>query len=93
MFYRIRVEHLGCDIEAWKTKCTDASVGLKNEYECTMLPNNCKKLDKLQQKLQTQTCSRPAFFKHLRTNNGVNHILPSFAGILSIAFAILLTIL
>ncbi|KAJ8320642.1 hypothetical protein KUTeg_002229 [Tegillarca granosa] len=32
-YCRIRVEHLGCDIEAWKTKCTDASVGLKNEYE------------------------------------------------------------
>lgn len=63
---RIRVEHLNCDMQGWARKCSEASVGLKNEHECTLLPMRCQKDPKLYEKLQNKVCQENAFARNLR---------------------------
>ena len=64
-YFRIRVQHLECDIEAWKKTCDLSEVGLKNEFECNLLPTRCQRDPVFQSRLQ-QTCSVASFQRQLR---------------------------
>ncbi|XP_046338335.1 uncharacterized protein LOC124119746 [Haliotis rufescens] len=45
-FCQIRVDHVGCDLDAWGQKkhksCSPAVMGLRTELECNLLPDVCK---------------------------------------------------
>lgn len=81
---------MDCDIGAWRNQCQNKTVGLKNEFECNLLPTRCKNNPILQGRLQ-QTCAIPKFERHLRS--GAERIL-SISGIvmavLSVALAFVL---
>ncbi|CAC5419213.1 unnamed protein product [Mytilus coruscus] len=62
----IRVSHLQCDMGAWTRKCSPASVGLKNEYECRLLPKTCQNDQSLQKTLANDACSIDNFARKLR---------------------------
>ena len=64
-FFRIRVQHLECTIAAWKKKCKTAEVGLKNEFECNLLPTRCQNEPVFQSRLR-QTCSVSSFQRQFR---------------------------
>ncbi|XP_076085411.1 uncharacterized protein LOC143056216 isoform X1 [Mytilus galloprovincialis] len=66
----IRVSHLQCDMGAWTRKCSPASVGLKNEYECRLLPKTCQNDQSLQKTLANDACSIDNFARKLRQVSG-----------------------
>lgn len=41
-FFRIRMEHMKCDIDALKSSCEKAVIGLKTEFECNIVQDRCK---------------------------------------------------
>ncbi|KAK3104586.1 hypothetical protein FSP39_005651 [Pinctada imbricata] len=67
-YCKIRINHLKCDMGAWKESCSKAGVGLKNEFECTMLPSRCQKDVDLQDDLKMNVCSERSFFRGHRGN-------------------------
>ena len=67
LFFRIRVQHLECDIAAWMKKCELDEVGLKNELECNLLPSRCRNDRAFKGRLQ-QTCSVASFQRQLRNS-------------------------
>ncbi|XP_062594249.1 uncharacterized protein LOC134255753 [Saccostrea cucullata] len=69
-YCKVRVEHLSCDMGAWKQSCSKAGVGLKNEFECTMLPSTCQKDVTLQTVLKDNVCNTTAFYKEFRQPPG-----------------------
>eukprot|EP00105_Crassostrea_gigas_P024249 XP_011444437.2 PREDICTED: uncharacterized protein LOC105340197 [Crassostrea gigas] len=71
-YCKIRVDHLGCDMKAWKQSCSKAGVGLKNEFECTMLPSTCQKNINLQTMLKDNVCNTTSFYKEFRHPAGKN---------------------
>lgn len=40
----VRLEQLQCDLNAVKSSCDDASVGLKTEFECNLIQDRCQGL-------------------------------------------------
>lgn len=59
-------------MSAWKRSCSKAGVGLKNEFECTMLPSTCQKDINLQTTLKDNVCNSTAFYKDYRQPSGKN---------------------
>ena len=77
---------------AWTRKCSPASVGLKNEYECRLLPKTCQKEASLQKLLAERACSLENFSRKLRqkSNAQSSFILSVTSLALSALIAILL---
>ncbi|KAK3577918.1 hypothetical protein CHS0354_015468 [Potamilus streckersoni] len=65
-FCQSRIQHMECDLGAWKGQCERAAIGLKNEFECNLLPSRCRRDATLQSKLQ-QTCAIQNFARELRS--------------------------
>lgn len=88
------MEHLQCDMKGWKDKCPAASVGLKNEHECTLLPARCQKDASLNKQLKS-VCKASNFARKLRQdtpNNSAGKMDNSFVGTaIGLLFAIILT--
>ncbi|OWF40319.1 uncharacterized protein LOC110463981 [Mizuhopecten yessoensis] len=40
-FCAIKMEHLQCDLSAMKSKCSEGIMGLKTEFECTLIQDRC----------------------------------------------------
>ncbi|XP_033763903.1 uncharacterized protein LOC117345069 [Pecten maximus] len=40
-FCSIKMEHLQCDLNAMKSKCSKAIMGLKTEFECSLIQDRC----------------------------------------------------
>lgn len=65
--YRIRVEHMECDTTAWKESCHKVTVGLKNEFQCAMLPSVCHNITEIDDILHNKVCKREAYLQALRS--------------------------
>ena len=91
MNFRIRVRHLQCDMSAWTKKCSPASVGLKNEYECRLLPKTCQKDVTLQQILAKDACSMDSFSRKLRQRSSAQ--LTTVSSVLSTVLLVIFSIL
>ena len=88
-YFRIRVQHLECDIAAWMKKCDLDEVGLKNELECNLLPSRCKNDRTFQPRLR-QTCSVASFQRQLRNGASTTRTI---SGIVMSAFTVLLVMI
>ena len=42
--FRIRIEHLKCDLNGWGSVCSSDVLGLKTEYECRLIQQHCRNL-------------------------------------------------
>jgi hypothetical protein len=74
--FRLKVQLMECDIGVWKNKCSDSVAGLKNEFECNVLPSSCKNNRNLQNSLQ-QTCAIQKFARQLRSGSSKRFSLTS----------------
>lgn len=63
LFFRIRMEHLRCDLNGWRQSCAADVVGLKTEFECTLIQEHCKNL---QVSNFQAICNDQAYAKNLR---------------------------
>ncbi|XP_060569818.1 uncharacterized protein LOC132728200 [Ruditapes philippinarum] len=73
---QLKVQLMECDIGVWKNKCSDSVAGLKNEFECNVLPSSCKNNRNLQNSLQ-QTCAIQKFARQLRSGSSKRFSLTS----------------
>ncbi|XP_076085110.1 uncharacterized protein LOC143055940 [Mytilus galloprovincialis] len=85
-FCRIRVQHMECDTTAWKESCHEVTVGLKNEFQCAMLPGICHNITEIDDILHNNVCRRQAFLQALRSSYGGASTPSSW--VLSIALAV-----
>jgi len=76
LFHRLRVQHLDCDLVAWKKQCGREVIGLKNEFECNLLPVACKNDVAVHRRLQ-QTCAVEKFERQLRSGSQTRFSLSS----------------
>jgi len=68
-----------------------ASVGLKNEYECRLLPKTCQKDITLQQILAKDACSMDSFSRKLRQRSSAQ--LTTVSSVLSTVLLAIFSIL
>lgn len=61
------MEHMECDTTAWKESCHKVTVGLKNEFQCAMLPNICHNITEIDDILHNKVCKREAYLQALRS--------------------------
>lgn len=56
-----------CDTTAWKESCHKVTVGLKNEFQCAMLPSICHNITEIDDILHNKVCKREAYLQALRS--------------------------
>ncbi|WAR14528.1 hypothetical protein MAR_004633 [Mya arenaria] len=59
-YCKVRIGNLQCDSRAWSNVCNKTAVNLKSEYQCNVLPPQCKN-DSSIQALYEQTCAAKNF--------------------------------
>lgn len=80
-----------CDTTAWKESCHKVTVGLKNEFQCAMLPSICHNVSEIDDILHNKVCRKEAFFQTLRAPyNNAYHVTSTLSSILGIGLAIIL---
>ncbi|KAL3861978.1 hypothetical protein ACJMK2_007984 [Sinanodonta woodiana] len=40
-FCQLRIDHLACDLNAWKPTCSQDVIGMKTEFECKLIQDQC----------------------------------------------------
>ncbi|KAK3599546.1 hypothetical protein CHS0354_035779 [Potamilus streckersoni] len=43
-FCQLRTDHLSCDLNAWKPLCSQDVIGMKTEFECKLIQDQCRNL-------------------------------------------------
>jgi len=60
------MEHLKCDLNGWRQSCAADIVGLKTEFECTLIQEHCKNLQVNNYK---NLCNPTAYATNLRSGS------------------------
>ena len=68
--FRIRIEHLRCDLNGWSSQCATDVLGLKTEYECRLIQQHCKNLQVASFK---NICNDNTYAKSSRQSGGLNN--------------------
>ncbi|WAR14430.1 hypothetical protein MAR_004535, partial [Mya arenaria] len=66
-FCSISMEQLRCDLNGWKTSCAKDVVGLKTEFECSLVQKHCKNL---QVRNFNEMCNEATYATALRASGG-----------------------
>ena len=83
---------MDCDTTAWKESCHEVTVGLKNEFQCAMLPGICHNITEIDDALHNRVCRQEAYLQALRAPyNGASFLVSSvLSGLLVIGLALLI---
>ena len=60
------MEHLKCDLNGWRQSCAADIVGIKTEFECTLIQEHCKNLQVNNYK---NLCNPTAYATNLRSGS------------------------
>ncbi|XP_060578882.1 uncharacterized protein LOC132735878 [Ruditapes philippinarum] len=82
-YCKVRLSNLQCDSSAWEQSCERVAVGLKTEYQCNLLPANCKN-DSSIKDIYLQACAEKAFARELRsTQSGAVSLVSGASAVIS----------
>lgn len=69
---RVKLDHMQCDIDAMrKQKCSDATIGLKTEFECKLIQDRCIGLKR---KAINNICNENSYNRASRQSASTNNI-------------------
>ncbi|KAL4220840.1 hypothetical protein ACF0H5_019108 [Mactra antiquata] len=101
-YCRVRIENLKCDSEAWSDSCERVAVGLKTEYQCNLLPEQCKTDPEISD-LYRSACAENLFARGLRVtgsdssgsdpDSGASSVYFGLSSIILTVFASIVTFL
>ncbi|KAL3861977.1 hypothetical protein ACJMK2_007983 [Sinanodonta woodiana] len=62
-FCQLRMDHLSCDLNGWKATCPQDVIGMKTEFECKLIQDQCRNL---QVGTMKNICNDQTYAKNIR---------------------------